>query len=444
MATIDKYNYSLQDIIDIIKKDYKDVLKKDRKNVNKTDEELDILVSEYYNEFITENTLHIIQDNKPHDIVICDRYFERMNEPTDNNLVNCTNFRAVVKDENGKHNIMLKISSSTINVGYKQYDGKDFNYKTTDETLKPNNLKEDFFKKYCKKGDTIFDDYNLAPNKVVYYNTAYPFYTKFNSDLISKIRTIYTNDLDSSDLIIKNKAVEKIKSLTQEFRTKYLNIEELYKSSSKSVMLYTSKLLRDLGYETIIAYPSPGFLINTIHKNDKDLKEGLVKLYESYGFKKLDCSEEIGNYLAFDFEMAKIMNSGNTEYNKPNMIGKLDDMIKHLDSYVYKGYKVLYPVLSLLNPVVKILPSFLTNNTVAENLSKLSDTIKHEKSSKFIAKDEESYRKIIQNKIYSEEEFNKLVNDNTNSTNSADAYMKKYLKYKQKYLELKKINDTIL
>ncbi len=443
MTTIDKYNYLLEDIINIMKKEYKNALKRERKNVNKTDEELDVLVQEYYDEFVSENTLHIIQDNKPNDIVICDRYFERMNEEIDNNQVNCTNFRAVVKDDNGQHKFILKISSSAINVGYKKYDGQKYNYNPTDgKPLKSNNLKEDFFKTYCNNEDINLDDYNLEPNKVVYYNTAYPFYTRFNSDLFRTIREIYNSDLESSDETIKNNAVEKIKSLTQEFRRKYLNIEELYKSSSRSVMLYTSKLLRDLGYETIITYPSPGFIINTIHKNDQELKEGLVSLYESFGFRKINCKEVIGNYFTNNFYDAKDYNMGYTEYIKPNMIGKLDDMIKQLDSYAYKGYKKIFPVLSYLNPIVKKLPSVLTNNWVGNKISKLNDTLKHDKSDKFIAKDEESYDKIVRNKkIFSEEEFNQLVNDNTNRV---DAYMKKYLKYKQKYLELKKINDTIL
>ena len=397
-------------------------------------------------DFDAEEKLYVFQDGKSHDTVLCNKDINRVNELTESNDILCTNYRTVLKTENGvTHQVTLKISSSVINPGYKKYDGKPFNYTLeTKEQLKENNIENDFFIKYCYINDIkeLSKRYNLEPNRVVYYNTAYPQYPKYYSDLFSKIRSIYNDDLEADDTAQSLKAETKIKELVQEIKKRYPNIESLYQDSSKAIMFYITKMLHGLGYETIVVYPSAGFLLNTLHKNSKDLNNGLVRVYEGLGFEKIYCKTEVGNFFVFDMAEAdqymddKVKTS--SDFTKPVMIGNLANMIQlnKIHSLAVKCISKLEPVRPFIDKAVSVLPSFITKSKLGKECSNIDKFIKYDNARKYTASDPNTYDRITSRDV-------KILTPALEELllKQENVSQRKYLKYKAKYLQLKKLNN---
>ena len=184
-----KYEYTIKDIIDEIRKETKNF-------------------GDLFSEFIRESTFTIYSpENGTTDITLCNHNFDKLTDEYDNNNILCSNYRAVfLNNEDGsKDYIRIRVSSSSVKVGYKPYDMYPFNYKGDDAEMlqthgKKINLYEAYFNKYCnKKDEEKIKKYDLSHDKVVYYDTAYPQYNNIFSKILSKIRSVYKEDIDSVD-----------------------------------------------------------------------------------------------------------------------------------------------------------------------------------------------------------------------------------------------------
>jgi hypothetical protein len=338
--------------------------------------------------------------------------------------INCYNFRKVIKIGNETVPLYLKVGSANANI--EEYKGTFGNLLKTCNVPDKNLSLEDNFKKYTSENMKIYSSnpvdkshktYNntIDPNlikilndskKTVYFTGAYNINIKCIDNILTKnISVIKDDDIKILEEIKKNEAYKNI--------TKY---------GSRGILIYMVKFLKKMEYEYIVVDPAPRPTIedldlikeyvekikkNPINKetlsdefiNKLHLK--LVTRYTENGFNALLCPSPLQGMSMVSngiFTNSEIINQ--SDGGKYVVYAKIDDILSNL------GLSGITSYFSVLSDQVKI----------NQNLEK---------------------KEIYKNKNFSDDlvfsitDMQKIIPEKK--------FYKKYLKYKAKYLALKKL-----
>lgn len=184
------------------------------------------------------------------DLILCNNDYKEVNDDTNKfNGIMCKNYRKIlVYDEDIDNEIIyyLKVASNDID------SNKDTKWHTN------------FISKYCDINDPNIIKFRnkglLTDEKTVYYKGAFVVFPPEWEELMKK--------------------------------GKYINPKqiEIYKNAARGLMIHILKILKKIGFNTIIVDPAPGFHPNTFEKNDAEKINGLIKLYEKIGLVEIGCS----------------------------------------------------------------------------------------------------------------------------------------------------------
>lgn len=191
---------------------------------------------------------------------------------------------------------------------------------------------------------------------------------------------------------------------------------DIFKQAAKTIFLNIFPYLQKIGIKTIVVDPEPGYHPKTLLKSQEEKIEGLIKLYEGMGLKKVNClyrtsGMELLNFMS-DLDIRQQIGKDNLDKDIIVMIGSVDEMMEKINTA----------------------KSIISNRFLGFIGSMISDEIRELK---------EFYEANIPFKFYPD--LGNLSSILTESTiddlrkNEDLKFKQKYLKYKQKYLELKKL-----
>jgi hypothetical protein len=334
--------------------------------------------SKYKDEFNLEELLKILSENKIIDLniltdlnnliinpstytnyIMCNQNINAMSDFTIQKIkitgenIKCANYLVVNKDKD-KENLLLKVSSSYINI-FPLYNIKTY---ILNCKCKNNNRFSDMYKNYLSIRANKYDD--LTEDNIAYYNTAYVLYDKHILILLDFIKKLYKDDLETNK---KSNALKFLNKFKNEFITKFNNINKIYSNTSKPLILNLIKLLDNINIKYLIVYPNTHLLINTLNKTEKQQYKNLINMYKKMGFNKLYCNKnETTNYYLFT-PKERVEFIKNT-----NDILFLEIILKFLD----------YEDNELLTDFINYIVELIINNTI-ENDKYIKYINNHEK-----------------------------------------------------------------
>ena len=115
------------------------------------------------------------------------------------------------------------------------------------------------------------------------------------------------------------------------------NVINLYKKSTRPLLLVVLKILHKLGIKYIVVDPEPGYHPSTICLNDKSRYEGLVSLYEKMGLKKIKCSINTASLLNLSFGLTIDDLIGMTNFSKDSEKEKYNEVKKIIEDLKRKN-----------------------------------------------------------------------------------------------------------
>ncbi len=347
--------------------------------------DIDNLNEKENTKIVNENIKNIIllpQGNIPQfDRVLCDKNYEENSYETYNGI-QCKNYRGV--DINGTQHYLL--------VG-------SINLDTQPEIT----YYQRFLTTKCNQKDPVIIDFHKRgllsdPRKIVYFKGAYTIFPN-----------VFTTEIKS-----------------EEDKQKFKQQLEIYVKATRSILVHILPYLKKIGITTIVVDPEPGFHPSTIGWTEERKLAGLIGLYTGMGLKEIKCLYTTSALIAFDFDVLdnphlspqqidtkireQLVKKRGYVYDYPIMIGSIDDMLTNYNI----GTSVIGRALSFI-PIagqdVRDLQEFLRvpikfNATVGSL-----------------------------NNLLTVRKMDAVFNP---SPDIRHAYRQKYLKYKQKYLELKK------
>jgi len=296
------------------------------------------------------------------DLILCNKKYDDSSKPFEG--VQCKNYRGI--DISG-NTYYLKVGSIDLeNPTSYSIDYSDF-IKTRCEDLSGNSFIEDM---KAKGG--------LLPENTVYFKGAFTVYPADWKD-----RKLYHSDVSSQfDIFIK---------------------------ATRGILLNILPLFKKLGIKTLVVDPEPGYHPKTTTKSDDERLEGLIKLYEKMGLKKVNC---LYRTMADMFVKSGMMTISDirTQMLKSDirkdtivMIGDVDEMVSKLPSVTALTFASLMPTKA--------------GTEARETLKFMEVPIRFSE---------------IHNDVLNQSQFDAL------KATPLLSYKQKYLKYKSKYTNLKK------
>ncbi len=236
------------------------------------------------------------------DTIICDKNYNGVRDNTAAFTgIKCKNYRAVdiAGSDNTKNQIYLTVGSIDLDNPVNQDDFSNNFDKLIPYIKNP---------RFCSDTNGIISKLTrqgkLEPGKVIYFKGAF---TRFPSSWMKSSKP--KSEIDEAVL-------------------------NIYKNATRGILIKILPLLKRLGYETIIVDPAPGYHPGTVGKDDDQKFEGLVKLYETMGLKKILCKNTTEGMIMRSTRGVDRDIIDYLDFLPPRfvMLGEISEMVKQLES----------------------------------------------------------------------------------------------------------------
>jgi hypothetical protein len=193
-----------------------------------------------------------------YDRILCNEKITKVGYNNNNDSYICKNYRRVETIGDPKAVVFLRVGSSDITGEYSS-DGVTTSAKYGN-----------FIEKYCDKNDEYHKKfmkiYNTDKDSVIYFKGAFTSY---------HIKSAIDND-DQSKKVGK-------------FISDNALLYNVFKEGTRGLMIRFLKDFKEAGFKLIVVDPEPGWHPKTTNMTDDERLDGLIKLYEQMGLKKIKC-----------------------------------------------------------------------------------------------------------------------------------------------------------
>jgi hypothetical protein len=293
------------------------------------------------------------------DKIFCDNLYEGKTEARNFKGIKCSNYRLVGLSNDPSKKVYLKVSSIDID------NPEDFTHNLFTGLNRADVCNGEQIKKLKSTG-------LLNPLTTVYFKGAY---TVFPSSWVE--RNLSKDAIEARKL-------------------------DIYKSSTRGILIKVLLILKKLGLKTLVVDPEPGYLPQTSSMSHKERLDGLIKLYEDFGLKKINCALRTGAFMMLNYGdsvrgLREVSELGrNTNQDVIVMVGNINEMCEKIEK-----------VSGIAGAVGSLFSSRVSSAREFTSIPAIEST---------------NYKDLPY--------FMENPDD--------DMYKLKYLKYKKKYIELKK------